>query len=252
MKQRWTIAVWVLVALFALSAAKDLVIKVSVEKGCEFATGLKIGIDSMNVGIFRTSVRIKGLKVFNPRQFKDRVMADMPEIYVDYDLPAIFAGNIHLRDLRIKLKKFVVVKNESGELNLNSLKVVKAGNKGVKPEEKSGKAPNIRIDSLELMIDKAFYKDYSKGPEPSVKEFNVNLNGHYTNITNPYALVSLIVVKAMANTSISGLANFDINGLKGTIGDALSRTTDIAGKATGAIGDIFKNITGSDNVNERS
>jgi len=123
-----------------------------------------------------------------------------------------------------------------------------------------------------LRIGKAFYKDYSRGGAPSVKEFDVNLNERYTNITNPYSVVTIIVVKALANTTIAGLTNFDINGLKGTVGDTLSRATEITGKAAeqaqqilqdttqnapatvkgagetvnktaGALGDIFKDIT---------
>ena len=135
MKKKWKIIIAVLVALIVIPVFKDLIIKVAVEKGVEAVTGLKISMRGLNVGIFRSAVSIKGLRVFNPRQFKDRVMVDMPEIYVDYDLPAIFGGNIHLRDLRIDLKDFVVVKNDKGDLNLNSLKVVKAKNEGVKPEE---------------------------------------------------------------------------------------------------------------------
>ena len=38
MKKRWIIAVAVLVVLFTISLCKDLIIKVSVEKGVELAT----------------------------------------------------------------------------------------------------------------------------------------------------------------------------------------------------------------------
>ena len=147
MKKKWIVVVTILVTLLLLSVCKDMVIKVSVEKAVKIVTGLKLGIGSLNVGIVKSAVSIKNLRVFNPPQFKDSVMVNMPEIYVDYDLPAIFGGNVHLWDLRINLKEFVVVKNEKGELNLDSLKVVTAKKEGVKPEEKGGKAPNIQIDN---------------------------------------------------------------------------------------------------------
>ena len=245
MKKGWIIAIAVLVALVVLSVSKDLIIKVVVEKGVEIATGLKIDIGSLNVGIFKSAVSMKSLRVFNPSQFKDRVMVDMPEIYVDYDLPAIFAGNIHLRDLRIDLKEFVVVKNEKGELNLNSLKVVKAKNEGVKPQDKGGKAPNVQIDNLRLKIGKAVYKDYSHGG-PSVKEFNVNIDERYQNITDLYAVVSIIVVKALANTAIANLTSFDLNGLKGPVMDNLLKATNVGGKAAGIAQQLLQ--TSSDNA----
>ena len=274
MKKWQIVIIAVLAVLLALSLLKDMLIKVSVEKGVEIVTGLKLDIRSLNVGVFRSAVSIKGLRIFNPPQFKDRIMADIPEIYVDYDLPAILGGNIHLRDLRLDLKEFVVVKNAKGELNLNSLKVVSAKKEGVKPETKGERAPDIRIDNFELKIGKAFYKDYSARGGPSIREFDVNINERYTNITNPYAVVSIIVVKALANTAIAGLANIDINGLSGTIMDSLSSSTKLSGtaakvaqnvlqvttqqapeaakstsksvgKAAGALGDIFKDLTNS-------
>jgi hypothetical protein len=224
------------VALFVLSVTKDLIIKVSVEKGVEFVTGLKLSIGSINVGIFRTAVKIKNLKVINPPQFKDRLMVNMPEIYVDYDLPAFFRGTVHLESLRLHLKEFVVVKNANGKLNLNSLKVVSAKKSGAPSEAGGKKAPDIKIDSLELRIDRAVYKDYTVSGGPSIIEYNVNIDERYTNITNPYSVVSIIVVKALAGTSISNLANFDISGLKGSVAGALSSAQDMAGKAANIAG----------------
>ena len=165
------------------------------------------------------------------------------------------------------------MKNEKGALNLNSLKVVKAEKEGVKAEEKGGKAPNVQIDNLRLKIGKAVYKDYSHG-NPSVKEFNVNIDERYTNITNLYAVVSIIVVKTLSNTAIANLTSFDLNGLKGPVMDNLLKATGInekaagiaqqllqtsndnapqaakgvsetAGKAANALGDIFKDVTNS-------
>lgn len=232
MKKAVFIVVGILIVLVVLSASKDLIIKASVEKGVQIVTGLKLSVQSLGVGIFRSVVDIKELKLFNPKNFKDRVMIHMPEIYVDYDLPAIMKGDIHLREVRIDLKEFLVVKNELGELNLDSLKVVKAEKAGEKPgAREAAPAPRIRIDELQLKIGKAVYKDYTAGPTPSIREFNVNINKKYSNITDPYTLVSLIVVKALSNTAIASLANFDIGSLKGTISDTLSSAEQVATKA---------------------
>ena len=234
MKKTVLIVVGILIALLlVLSVSKDLIVKASVEKGVQIVTGLKLSIQSLGVGIFRSAVSIRELKLFNRRGFKDRIMLHMPEIYVNYDLPAIMKGDIHLREVRIDLKEFVVVKNELGELNLDSLKVVKAEKAGKKPG--TGEAtppPKIRIDELQLKIGKAIYKDYTAGPTPSVREFNINVNEKYSNITDPYALVSLIVVKALSNTAIASLANFDIGSLKGTISYTLGSATKALETAT--------------------
>jgi hypothetical protein len=212
----------ILAVVFVLLLAKDAAIKTSVEKGVELVTGLKLRMRSFRVGLINTLVGIRNLRLYNPGGYKDSIMVDMPEIYVDYDLPAIFKGKIHLEEIRIDMNKFVVVKNERGQLNLDSLKVVQDQKEGKEAEAKQkGKVPEIQIDNLELKIGKVIYKDYSGGGAPSVKEFNIGLDEKYKNITNPYTLVSLIVAKALMNTTIAGLIDFDLKGLQDTISDTL-------------------------------
>jgi len=227
-----SLIVIVLIAAVVLAVGKNTIAKVAVEKSVEMVTGLKLSMQSLNIGIIKTLVGIKELKLYNPDGYKDRVMLDMPEIYVDYDLAAAFRGKVHLKEMRMNLKEFTVVRNEKGELNLDSLKVVreeKAPEKAA-PKEK-GKMPEIQIDKLELKIGKVVYKDYSKGGAPSVQEFNLNLDETYQNIDNPAQLVSLIVVKALMNTTISQLANFDLKGLQDQLGGQISKITETVAQA---------------------
>lgn len=236
MKKLGMIVITIIVAVVVLSFFKDVIIKTSVEKGVEMVTGLQLRVSSFRVGIINTLVGIRNLRLYNPKGYQDKIMLDMPEIYVDYDLPAIVQGNVHLNEMRINMSEFMVVKNEKGELNLDALKVVQAEKEGKKPQEKDkGKAemPEIRIDELELKIGKVVYKDYSGGGKPSVKEFKVNLNERYENITDPYKLVSLIVVKALMNTTIANLTNFDLGGLQGTVSDTLATAQKAAMEAVG-------------------
>lgn len=243
MKKAVVIVAGILAILFVISFAKDAIVKISVEKGVEAITGLPLNIKSFRVGIIKTLVGIRNLRLFNPKGYEDKIMLDMPEIYVDYDLPAIFKGKVHLEEMRINMKEFAVVKNRNGELNLDSLKVVRAQKEGraPAPEEKEiSKAPEIQIDSLKLKIGKVIYKDYSRGGNPLVKEFNVNLDEKYENITDPYSLVSLIVVKSLMNTTIAGLADFDLQNLKGTISDTLATAEKAAAEAATRVQETIK------------
>lgn len=238
MKKIGIIAVILIALLVVISFSKDMIAKTGIEKGVEAVTGLKLRMGSLNVGIIKTIVGIRDLMLYNPKGYQDAVMLDMPEIFVDYDLPAIFNRKVHLEEMRIDLKEFTVVKNSSGGLNLDSLKVVQAQKEGRRPgdkEKEKAELPEIQIDSLRLKIGKVVYKDYTKGPKPSVKEFNVNLDEKYENITNPYALVSLIIVKALANTTIANLTNFDLGGLKDTIGGTLSTAQKAAAETVSAV-----------------
>ncbi|MFA5271744.1 MAG: hypothetical protein WC412_05340 [Candidatus Omnitrophota bacterium] len=233
MKKLIKVIVWVIVVLGILLLAKNFIAKTAVSGVVKKLTGLTLNIDSLNVGVFKTAIDIKGLKLHNPAGFKDRLMMNMPRIYVDYDLGAFFKNKVHLEDIKINLEEFVVVKNEKGELNLNSLRVVqdKKQTKKEGTKKKESKLPDLKIDVLDLRIGKVIYKDYSKGAEPSIQEFNVNINEQYENINDPYVFTSLIIVKALMNTSIASLANFDLGPLKNAAGSSLGKAKKLAGDA---------------------
>lgn len=227
-----TVVIILAAALAVVSLGKNILVKTVVESGVGMVTGLRMNIRSFDLGIVNTVVRIKDMKLFNPKGFPDKVMLDMPEVYVDYDLPALIRGRIHLREAGINVKEFMVVKNADGKLNLDSLKVVRAEKETEKPAAK-GKAFEMRIDDLHLVIGKVVYKDYSKGGKPSVREFNIDLNEKYSNVDHPAQLVSLVVVKALTNTTIAKLTGFDLKELRGNIGSIM----DTAEKIIGPVGE---------------
>ncbi len=237
------IPVIILAILAALFFGKNVIIKSSVTAGVRAMTGLKLSIGSMNVGVFKSLIGINELRLHNPTGFEDELMIDLPEIYVDYDLGAFIAGKTHLEEVRLNLKEFIVVKNEAGELNLDSLKVVgTAEEEEVLDEGKKGetKMPELQIDLLVLRIDKVIYKDYSKGTPPKVKEYNVNINERYENITNPETFVSLIILKALKNTAIASLTNFDLGKLQRGISGTVKKTAEMALETPGKAIDVGK------------
>jgi uncharacterized protein involved in outer membrane biogenesis len=236
--------VFLLVLIIVIGVGKNMIAKVAVTKGVKAVTGLDMKIDTMNIGLVHTLLGIKGLVLYNSSAFEDKVMMDLPEIYVDYDLSDLLKKKVHLSEVRLDLKEFMVVRNKAGVLNLDSLTAVQTAKKtepAKKSEAKPTKAekPQIQIDLMKLKIGKVIYKDYSKGKEPSIKEFDVNIDEEYKNITDPEAVVRIIVVKALANTTLSSLTNFKLgpltDSLEGIAGDALN-----LGKGTG---DAVKNTT---------
>ena len=238
MKRMGTIIVVILVLLVVLVSAKNIIAKNAVQAAVKAITGLNLSMKSLNVGIFKSLISINGLKLYNPVGFTDKLMVDIPEIYVDYDLGAFFKKKIHLEEMRLNLKEFIVVKNKEGQLNLDALKAVQTKKEEKPAQEKKEKAqmPELKIDLLELKIGKALFKDYSQGTQPKVKEFSLNINERYENITDPYALVSLIVTKALINTTIGNLANFDLGPLKEEMGQTLKKATE---QASGMVSEVF-------------
>lgn len=227
-KLLFIVVIGILVVLLALFFAKNMIAKIAVEKGVKQVTGLKLKTGSFNIGIMKTFVGIKNLRLYNPKGYKDKVMFHMPEIFADYNLSAMMKRKVHLEKMRLNLKELTVVKNEKGQLNLNSLKPVqKEKDVKAKEEKKEAKSPEIQIDRLELKIGKVVYKDYSKRKTPSVREFDINLDEKYENITDPNELVRLIIVKALMNTTIAQLANFNIGPLVKDMSEKLKKEIKI-------------------------
>ena len=230
MRKSFIIISIIFALLVAVFFGKNLIVKTSVKAGVKAMTGLKLNIKSMNVGILNSLIGIDGLQLFNPPGFVDELMVDLPEAYVDYDLGAFIKRKVHLEEVRLNLKEFSVIKNEKGELNLDSLRVVeekkeeKVEGEEEKEEEKT-KMPELQIDVLELKINKVVYKDYSKGTPPKSKEFNVNIDERYENITDSRAFISLIIVKALKNTTIARLTNFNLGALQENVAGKLKETT---------------------------
>jgi len=239
----------VFAVLIALFIGKNMIIKTSVTTGVKAVTGLKLKIRSMDVGVFKSLMGINELQLYNPQGFEDKLMVDLPEIYVDYNLGAIMGGKVHLEEVRLNLKEFTVVKNEAGELNLDSLRVVKEAEEVEKPEKsdtgnEKTEMPDIQIDLLKLKIDKVIYKDYTKGTPPKEKVFNVKIDEQYEDITDPRSFVRLIIFKALKNTTIASLTNFDLGKLQSGISGTVKKTTEMAHQATGRALEAGKDASG--------
>lgn len=247
----------IIIIFSALILFKNTIAKLALSGGVKALTGLSMSVDSVNLGLADSSLDIKGLKLFNPENFTDRVMADLPQIYIKYDLWGLLRNKIHLNALRINLRRLTVVKNEEKKLNLDALKPVGGPASGkAKPQEaapagkKKPAASRFQIDLLELKISEVIYKDYSGGTPPKMIEFKASVNLRRKNITDPSLVVATIVSQALINTTIDDLVNFQLDNLRqkaiGAVGKVAGGVTDkamdTAGEAVGTVFDTGKEI----------
>jgi uncharacterized protein involved in outer membrane biogenesis len=228
MKKNIILVIVLLIIGALLFVGKNFIAKTSVTRGVKAVTGLTLDMGSMNVGIKNTMVGINNMKLYNPAGYTDKVMVDMPEIYIDYNLSSFLKRKAHLEEVRIDLKELTVIKDKKGKLNIDALKVVK-DEKGVKKEKtaKQKKKTEIKIDILDLKIGKVAYRDFSKGETPKVYEYNINHHQKYRNITDLDQLAKLILTKAIINTNIARLANFNLGTLTTGLPETLKRAADI-------------------------
>lgn len=233
---------FVLIVLFFVT--RNILIKVGVEQGVKAVTGLTLKVKSIKVGVFKTYLDIKELRLLNPEGYLEEVMIDIHEIYADYEFLPLLKKNIHIKEARLYLKELNIVRDREGRINLNSLKalrrkIVKFQEEG-KAQTKGKRNINLQIDLLKLKIGKVSFTDYSQGDNPSVREMNVDLEETFENITNPNVLIRSIVFKALMSTGLEHLA---ILGLRNIADDTLTSTIGVAAKVVGVAGDTLKKTT---------
>ncbi len=204
--------IFIIFAVLAISVAgvvlaKNQIAKASVVGAARALTGLNLTIGRLDVGIMNQRLVVADLRLGNPASFKDPIMVDLHELYVNYDLAAMMQKRVHLRELRIDLREFYIIKNTDGTLNLDALKP--AEDKDKKPAASKGGQLPVQIDTLHLRLGKIVYKDYSAGGSPSTQEFVLNLDETYQNVTDPKSIVPLIIGKVLMNTTIGQLANIN-------------------------------------------
>lgn len=243
MKKIITPFILIALVIIAFTLLKNGIFQSVVSGAVSKATHVPVHIGGTNVSLIHTTIDLKNIRVNNPRSFPDKIMLDAPQIYINFDLPALFKGYAHFRDVKLDLKEFVVVKNAKGELNVDALKPKESEKQESKKNKSEGKMPKLKIDRLSLTIGRVVYKDYSQGNQPSVQTFDINIKDRqYNNIDNIPGLVSLITFEALTRTSLSRLAGLDIGSFKSEasslLGDSFGLVTD---KANG-LGDTAKGL----------
>src|SRR5262245_12293515 len=110
------------VIVFALTMAKNVIIQSALASGISAAAHVPVSIGSTDMSFMKSSIKVKGLRVRNPRGFKEPLMLDMPLIGIQVDVPALMKGKAHFQEIRLDLKEVVVVKSKDGKLNIDAVK----------------------------------------------------------------------------------------------------------------------------------
>ncbi len=212
-----SIVVIVAVILLGLIFAKDYFVKTVIEAGASNVLGTPVKVDRLSLGVLKPSIRLKGLKIYNPKGFPPGALIDVTGVAVEYDLPAMMKGELHFPLIVFDLNEMVVVKNQDGVLNVDALKVSQKEEKPQEPKkEKEEKPLKMRIDVLTLNVGRVVFKDCSKGGEPTVQAYDVHLKDKtYKNIKSAQEIAALVMVEAMKPTAIQGAKIYGATALLG-------------------------------------
>ena len=223
MKRLGPILIVVIVVLVVISFLRDFIIKEGIGIGIKSVLGAEGHVGNFSMSLLGQKVRIKDLKIYNPEGFPKEIFLDMPEIKVNYDLPAMLKQELHLPLIVVNMKEMVVIKNKGGQLNVDELKIIKAQKgahpeKGKTEEKKEEKPPDIKmkIDKMTLTVGKVIYKDYSQSDQPVIKVYDAGINNKtFENITSAQQMAVLILAASMKQTAIKSAGVYAATAIMG-------------------------------------
>ncbi len=238
----------VLAAAVFLIVAKDWVLKAGIEMAVTRLTGFETKLESLKYD-FPSTILIKGLEIRNPEGFNQKVLTNIPEIYVSLVLPELLKGQrIHLPEVRLNIQEFNIEKNPKGVSNVELLSSVAAK----QPEKAQPSAPSsgekkppmpFLLEKMELTVRNVSFDDRSGllGAAPVLvpKKLAVDLNLQkevFTDIRDPQVFVNLILVKILNSATLGRLLNIDPQKLlKENLGSALASGQELVGKQAQAL-----------------
>ncbi len=220
------------VVIITVFIMKDMIIKNVIVSSVKKATGLQLTMGSFKAGLGNSVIDIKDLKLANPSGFGRTFMIDAPEIYISYDLPAILKGKTHLKEVRLNLKEFVLIRAASGATNIDTLRSRMAA----QPKRSTGQAKpsSLLIDDLSLKIGGVAYKDL--GIPSASRDLNLSIDERFSDITDIQQIVGIILTRAIINSGVASLANMDTKDLQKVANNAMQGAIEqaIAGSGLGS------------------
>ncbi len=196
------------------------------------AIGAPVKVGRVSVGL--SGAGIYGLVIHNPKGFKEKRLASVPEASVTYDLGAFFKGKVHLKRIKIAMDEVTIERNAEGKFNLMEIKAMKKPERPAsetpvpqQPSEPNKPAqpvqlPPLQIDEVVLDLNKARFAN-----DGSVKEFSLGIQGEtFHNVTYVPTLVREVVFFILKKVGMSAFpANLDslLQGVSGEVGTTVNK-----------------------------
>jgi len=156
-KRLLKIAVFSLVAFTGIVLGRQILAQKAIETVFEQTTGFPIQIESLQISPWHSRFAAGGIQLFNPPEFSERLFADVPRLYVDYEFGSLFCARARITRADLHIREVVIVKNTNGHSNLEQLR-------GLSMRETEGRSvPRpFQIDALNLQIGRVVTKEYNK------------------------------------------------------------------------------------------
>jgi hypothetical protein len=247
--KRWWVRISLAFLVLGLVAyvARNFVVRKGLETAVTEVTGFPLEIDSFNLGIAQSKVVVKGMHLRNPRGFPDPRCITIRRLVADVDLGSAFKDEFHAEAIDLDIDEIIVVKNAVGETNLDRLAALGGGGdeKEPAPEAKGKKEPakerKWRCDRFHLRIPRVVFLDYTslRQGKPKEEVYVLNVDETFHDLTEPDAIIRIIVLKVLAGTPIR-LVNATVDtlaaGVSGVVGGVVKGVGGVVEGVGGLIG----------------
>lgn len=226
----WTLLAAALLAGTGLVLARHFLLRRVAERAVAAATGFKLEIGGLHVGLTRPVVEITAARLDNPAAFPVREALRLDRIRVVYEPASLFRRELHLREVELSVPSASVVILADGESNIARLG--RAGRPPPKPNPDTpepnpdtpgpgqGGAPaapepdqapaaraeaereprTVRIDRLTLVLGQISVRRYDEtGRYQENAPYDVNIRRTYGNVTDLRQLGALLGTEIMAH-----------------------------------------------------
>jgi uncharacterized protein involved in outer membrane biogenesis len=153
---------------------RDSIFKTILVQHLRHEFGVRVEIGELKTGLGSTIIHVRDFKVFNAPEFGGSLLTEVPEFFAQLDPGSLSERLIHLKELRVNLSEFNVVRNGDGRTNLE--KMQKAWREHLR--RKKRKKDQTRwdfggIDQLQVSLGKIGFTDLHR-PALS-REFRLDL-----------------------------------------------------------------------------
>jgi len=172
------VASFCLLALIGVALCRQIIARKLVETVFAQTTGFPIEIGSVQVSLWHNRFAADDIRLFNPSAFDERLFADIPHLYIEYQFGSLLRGRgpPHLTRADLHIRQLAVVTDSEGHSNIQQLR---------------GAPSPFQIDTLNLRMGSITTKDH-RTSQKKVRTRDLNMAVTFRHVTEQTDINRLI------------------------------------------------------------
>ncbi len=186
----------IVITIILLSLESVILVSVA-RNGLKHIFDVRTHMKKIALRPLKGSMAIKGFEIFNPPGYKEKTLASISLVLLDFKPKTLFEPGAYFDRIEIKVDKLNIIRGEDGVINLTQMKAFAS------PQEKSEKP--FLADKYIVEIEKVYYIDRTKEEDKQIREINLNKRWEYDDVRDPDNLVNVIAYKVFVGGQIIGV-----------------------------------------------